>query len=166
MRLKYRVLKGRFDGEAFLSEWKSGMAQDRKDLKENAGFIVSLNGPLWLLFAVPLAAVLRLFGIFEALVSGARKVESFDGEGSESQLHALLLAGHIKRTDLVQLEGHWQSFSDSPLFCDTCEEVERRHRWLEWLTLGLSVALAVGLFAFLVWAVFVLPGRLLDWAKE
>ncbi len=166
MRLKYRVLKGRFDSAAFFAEWKSGIAQDRRDLSENAETITFLNGPLWLLLAVPLAAFLRLFSIFEALVSGARKVETTEGEGSEGQLHALLMAGRIKRTDLVQIEGHWQSFSDSALFSDTCDEVERKGRWLEWLTLGLSIALASVLFAFLVWALFTFPGRLLDWAKE
>ncbi|WP_375772089.1 hypothetical protein NR798_14780 [Archangium gephyra] len=157
MRLRYRVLKRRFDGAAFLADWRAQVQQDKRDLKENAGFIYFLNGPFGLLLALPLSAGLRLLGVFEALISGARQVEASELEGSESELQAQLLTGRIKANDLVLVDGAWQSFSDTALFSDTCFEAESKNRWWSWLSWCLSMALGFALIAGLVWVITSIP---------
>jgi hypothetical protein len=157
MRLRYRVLKRRFDGAAFLADWRAQVAQDKRELKENAGFILFLNGPFGVLLAVPLAASLRLLGVFEALISGARQVEATELEATENELQAQLLTGHVKATDLVLVDGAWQSFSETALFEDTCLEAESKNRWWSWLSWGLSMALGFALIAGLVWVITSIP---------
>jgi hypothetical protein len=157
MRLRYRVLKRRFDGAAFLADWRAQVQQDKRDLKQNAGFIYLLNGPFGLLLALPLSAGLRLLGIFEALVSGARQVEATELEGSASELLAQLVTGRLKATDLVLVDGAWQSFSDTPLFEDACFEAESRNRWWSWLSWALSMALGFALIAGLGWFITSIP---------
>ncbi|MFY0524447.1 hypothetical protein ACN28I_15175 [Archangium gephyra] len=78
------------------------MAQDKRELKENSGFIFFLNGPFGVLLAVPLAASMRLFGVFEALISGARQVEATELEATENGLQAQLLTGRVKATNRVR----------------------------------------------------------------
>jgi hypothetical protein len=159
--MRYRVLKGRFDGAAFLADWKAQVKQDKQDYKKYAAAIWAFNGPLGLVYAVPLSAGLRLFGVFEALLSGARQVESTELEGSEGELRQKLLTGRVKGTDLVQVEGGWQTFAQSALFEDTCAEVQHQNRWLARLSWVLSMALGIGLVAGLFWFIVSIPRWLL-----
>jgi hypothetical protein len=162
MRLRYRVLKRRFDGAAFLSEWRAAVRQDTKDFQENAGLIYLLNGPFGFLLALPLSAGLRLLGIFEALVSGARQVEATELEATESELQQQLLTGRVKASDLVLVDGAWQSFGDTALFEETCFEARSRDRWLSWISWVLSMALGFALIAGLVWVFLSIPRWIFD----
>ncbi|WP_224248129.1 hypothetical protein [Hyalangium gracile] len=156
------MLKRRFDGAAFLADWKAKVQQDKRDLKQHARAIFWLNGPFALLYALPLSAGLRLMGVFEALVSGARQVEATELEGTEGELRQQLLAGRIQGTDLVLVDGGWQSFADTALFEDTCDEAQRRNRWWTWLSWSLSMLLGIALIVALIWGLFALPGWLMS----
>ncbi|MDY7227161.1 hypothetical protein [Hyalangium rubrum] len=162
MMLRYRVLKSRFDGAAFFSNWKAQVRQDERDLKQNAAFFFVISGSLAFIYAVPLSAGLRLLGVFDALISGTRHVESTELEGTEGELRQQLLAGKIKGTDLVWVDGGWRLFADTSLFSDTCDEVQRQSRWWTWLSWSLTMALGLGLVAFFVWLLFSIPRWLMS----
>ena len=174
VRLRYRSfrrrrLRGQVDIVSLVAEWRAELRQDAKDLRKNPTAIVVLGGIFSLLYALPLAAIVRaLAKIGSALglaVAGAPEVNIEEGEGTEEDIRALLARGKLGTADLVLLAGTWQPMSEAPPFFETCIVLERHAR--PWRILIYLLCVAVGIAAICGFgaALYSIPGWLVSLGK-
>jgi hypothetical protein len=165
VQFRFRALKGRVDLSSFWAQYRAQHLQDRKDLKENVISVWAFLGPFAILYLLPLAAFLRLFGIFGAVFSGSKEVEAREGEGGLAELEGLLRRGQLKPTDLVYADGGWQTFRHSMAFEDVCIELEQQSRPFRLAASGLSILCGVALLMGMGWAIFTVPDWILAAAR-
>ena len=127
-------------------------------MKEHSWLVSSLLGPLGFLYLLPLAAALRIFGIFGALLFDSKEIDAEEGEGESSELESMLRRGRLKSTDLVFADGGWQTFQQSMAFEDVCFQLEQQSRPFRWAASGLAILGGSCLLVWLVWGIVSFPG--------
>lgn len=131
--------------------------QDREDMKVHSATVSLLLGPLAFLYLLPLAAALRLFGIFGAILFDSKEIEAEEGEGESSELERMLRRGRLKSADLVFVDGGWQTFQQSMAFEDVCFQLEQQSRLFRLAASGLAILGGSCLLVWLVWGIFSFP---------
>ncbi|NTX14691.1 hypothetical protein HUA74_40970 [Myxococcus sp. CA051A] len=78
------------------------------------------------------------------------------------QLEAMLRRGDLKSSDLVLMDGNWQTFQQAIPFEEVCFELERQARPFQLAALALSLVLGLRLALGLTWFVCSIPDWIFD----
>lgn len=124
-----------------------------------------LLGPFAFLYLLPLAAGLRLFGLVSEVFTGAKEIDAREGAGDVAQLEAMLRRGELKSSDLVLMDGSWQTFQQAIPFEEVCFELERQARPFQLAAWVLSIVVGLLLVLGLTWFVCSIPGWIMDSAR-